>query len=103
MKPVQVIADKRKRGITVVIRWNKRSGITTRSAPWMRKRMPIRHSKSPNKTMKVGKETNETVSLNNFSTKGLAGLKSMTFNIPNQKKMMKRARRAKGIEIVWQK
>lgn len=53
--PDHVASGIQKSGMMVVIMWMKSSGMATRSAPRMRNKIPMRHSKRPNSTMNVPK------------------------------------------------
>jgi hypothetical protein len=77
--------------------------MTTLSAPLIRNRIPMRHSKSPKRIKNVGKAMKGITWLKRFSTTPLAGLRPITFKIPNQKKTTKMAKREKGMEILLKK
>lgn len=95
--PDQVTAGKNSNGIIVVIMWMNRRGMTTRSVPRIRNRIPIRHSNSPKSTMKVPNDMSKgNVAVKSCSTSGLAGDRSRTLRMPNQKNTTKRPMRATG-------
>ncbi len=95
-KPDQVTSGSKKSGMIVVSIWTKRSGMTMRSMPRMRKRMPMIHSKTPNATRKVSKGIMGIVCSKRFCTNGLAGERARILRMPNQKKTIKRPMRATG-------
>ena len=90
-------------GPSVVIMCTNRRGITIRSAPLIKNRIPIKHSNSPNPTRKVLKGIKGIVCSNNRCTRALAGLSPTTFNMPNQKNTTNNEILAAGIEIFLKK
>ena len=52
-------------GPHVAIICNKRSGITTRSFPFIKNKIPIMHSNNPKRIKNVGNDMNEIVCSNN--------------------------------------
>src|SRR3989344_5493396 len=62
----------------------------------MRKRIPIRHSNNPKRTINVVKDIKGIVCSKRPCTKELAGDNPITFKIPNQKKTTNRPKRARG-------
>src|ERR1700741_2640979 len=98
MNPDQVSLGNKNNGINVVIICTNRSGMTTRSVPFIKNKSPIKHSNKPNKIRNVGKLIKGIVSLNNLSTTPLAGLSPMIFKNPNQKKTTNNPNLATGTE-----
>ncbi len=73
-QPDQVTSRSIKSGRNVVIMWRIKSRKAARSAPLIRKSIPINSSSTPNKIKNVEKGRNEMVCSNKFLTSGVAGL-----------------------------
>ena len=99
----QVSSGRKNNGPNVVIMCKKSNGITIRSAPFIKNRIPITHSKSPKKIKNESKLMKCIVFSNNLCTRPLAGESPTTFKIPNQKNTANKPNRATGIEYLLKK
>ena len=101
--PVQVSPVSKKSGPAVVIMCKKSIGMTPLSAPGIKNKIPIKHSKSPKIKKKVLNSIIGMVSLKRFWTTWLAGDMSSTLSMPNQKKTTNRANLETGMAIFLKK
>ena len=92
-----------KSGMKVVTICIKSSGITILSVPLIIKSMPINISNKPKIIINVENDIQGIVFSNNLCTKPLAGDKPITFNKPNQKKIINRPNLAKGTDTLRKK